>query len=219
MAMATKTTQQRRSALMPGRSHLNQARRLVKAGAVGCALLVTGLSGWPAPAAVAQSAMAPVPATSHRGAIALAAASKTVKFVGHYKGAAALLINNGAVAISSVTGEGSGTLLGASKITGKGSASATAQCDPFTGRGKLSSPAGAIDMSVTKSKSTGCSSGESGPVTVTFTGVAVATGGTGATSGAKGVLKFSGKLDLLGTSGSQNGSYTVALRGDLTIRT
>jgi hypothetical protein len=74
-----------------------------------------------------------------------------------------------------------------------------------------------IDLTVTQSKSTGCSSGESGPVSVAFHGVAVATGGTGATAGAKGTLKFSGTLKIGGTSGSQNGPYTVTLSGTLKV--
>jgi hypothetical protein len=55
-------------------------------------------------------------------------------------------------------------------------------------------------------------------VTVTFRGVAVATGGVGAASGASGSLKFKGTLKLGGTSGSQDGSFTVALSGTLTVK-
>lgn len=157
--------------------------------------------------------------TPARGAVMPAAAGKkTVSFVGHYHGTAALLINNGTVTISSVAGTGSGTLLGASTVKGTGSAGASAQCDPFTGTGSLSSPAGKINMTVVQSKSSGCSSGESGPVTVTFTGVAVAKGGSGVGAGASGSLKFKGTLKLTSTSGSQNGPYTVTLTGKLTVK-
>ena len=71
---------------------------------------------------------------------------------------------------------------------------------------------------MTESKSSGCSSGESGPVTVTFNGLAVATGGSGTAKGATGSLKFNGTLKLAGTSGSQNGPYTVALTGKLIFK-
>ena len=92
----------------------------------------------------------------------VAAATKTVSFIGHYKGDASLLINNGSVTISSVAGKGTGTLFGASTVLGKGSASSTAQCDPFTGTGSISGASGKLDLRVTESKSSGCSSGQSG---------------------------------------------------------
>jgi hypothetical protein len=145
-------------------------------------------------------------------------AAKVVPFSGHYKGKAALLINNGAVTISSVTGKGTGSLVGASTITGKGSGASTAQCDPFTGTGSIIGAAAKLSLHVVESKSSGCSSGQSGPVTVTFTGLAVVTGGSGKAGGASGNLKFNGSLKLGGTSGSQNGSYTVALTGNLKIK-
>ncbi len=146
------------------------------------------------------------------------AAGEAVTFSGHYHGDASLLINNGAVTISSVTGEGQGTLVGTSKINGKGSSSSSAQCDPFTGTGSITGAAAKLKLRVVQSKSSGCSSGESGPVTVSFTGLAVVTGGAGKANGAAGSLKFSGTLKLGGTSGSQNGSYTVVLGGKLTVK-
>jgi hypothetical protein len=144
-------------------------------------------------------------AASPAGAIAAQAGSrlaagKAVSFSGRYQGDTALLINNGAVTISSVTGKGKGTLVGARTISGKGSSSAK------------------LNLKVVESKSSGCSSGESGPVTVTFTGLAIVTGGAGKAKGAGGSLKFNGTLKLGGTSGSQNGSYTVALSGKLTVK-
>jgi len=145
------------------------------------------------------------------------AANKTVSFLGRYKGTVALLINNGAVSIPTLRGTGSGTLVGPSTVAGKGSASASAQCDPFTGTGSIAGKHAKIDLTVVQSSTQGCSSGESGPVTVTFSGTAKATGGTGATKGAKGSLKFKGTLDLKGTSGAQNGTYSVTLTGKLSV--
>lgn len=203
-------------------------------GLIGGTVLVISLAGYGTSMAAPARTAAAHPTATHSSAVAVAnalrapaagvlapmkaAGKKTVSFVGHYHGTADLLISNGAVTISSVSGTGSGTLLGSSTVKGKGSASASAQCDPFTGTGTLASPSGKINMSVTQSKSSGCSSGESGPVTVSFSGVAVATGGTGATSGASGTIKFKGTLKLLGTSGSENGPYTVTLTGKLTVK-
>ncbi|HXY44110.1 MAG TPA: hypothetical protein VEH29_07970, partial [Acidimicrobiales bacterium] len=56
------------------------------------------------------------------------------------------------------------------------------------------------------------------PTTVTFSGVAVATGGTGTAAGASGNLHFSGTLKLGATSGHTNSSYTVTLSGTLKVK-
>ena len=146
------------------------------------------------------------------------AAGKAVSFSGPLQGRRLSAHNNGAVTISSVTGKGTGTLVGASTISGKGSSSSSAQCDPFTGTGSIAGAAAKLNLKVVESKSSGCSSGESGPVTVTFTGLAQVTGGTAKASGASGSLKFNGTLKLGGTSGSQNGSYTVVLTGKLALK-
>lgn len=153
------------------------------------------------------------------GAQAYAAAGRTVAFSGHYSGTVALLIDNGSVTISSVRGTGTGTLVGASSVLGSGTATSSSQCnDPFTGTGTITGPKAKIDLTVVQSKSTGCSSGTSGPVTVTFNGVAKVTGGSGAAAGASGSLKFHGSTKLGGTSGSQDGPYTVTLTGKLTVK-
>lgn len=144
--------------------------------------------------------------------------AKIVTFTGHYNGHATLLINNGAVSIPSVRGSGKGTLVGASTIEGRGSASASAQCDPFSGTGSISGAHGKLELVVTSSTSSGCSSGESGPVSVAFHGVAVVKSGTGPLAGASGSWKFKGNLKIGGTSGSQNGPYSVSLSGKLDLR-
>lgn len=146
------------------------------------------------------------------------AQGKSVAFTGRYKGTASLLIDNGSVTIQSVPGQGSGTLVGASTVTGSGTSSAAAQCDPFTGSGHISGAAATIDFKVTSSSAQGCSNGESGPITVTFHGTAKADGGSGKAAGARGSVSFKGTLQLGGTSGSQTGSYTVTLTGNLTVK-
>jgi hypothetical protein len=144
--------------------------------------------------------------------------AKTVPFSGHYRGTASLLIDNGSVTISSVAGKGTGSLVGNSTVIGKGSASSSAQCDPFTGTGSITGAGAKLILRVVQTKSSGCSSGESGPVTVTFTGLALVTGGSGKAAGASGTLKFNGTLKLGGVSGSQNGPYAVTLTGNLKVK-
>ena len=146
-------------------------------------------------------------------------AVKHVTFSSSYIGKASLLINNGQATISSVTGSGKNSLFGASKVSGSGSAAASQQCDPFGGKGSIAGGANKIMFTVIRSSSQqGCANGDSGPVTVTFHGVAVATGGVGAAKGASGSLKFKGTLKLGGTSGSQDGSFTVTLSGTLSVK-
>jgi hypothetical protein len=164
------------------------------------------------------AALVATPAFASSPSLTRQHAAKTVSFVGRYSGNAALLIDNGSVTISSVTGTGTGTLVGTSSVAGSGSASAAAQCDPFSGTGTISGAAATIRFRVSSSTAQGCSSGESGPITVTFHGAAKAIGGTGRAKGATGTLRFNGKLQLGGTSGSQTGTYTVKLTGALTVK-
>ena len=199
------------------------ARGFRTMAAFGTAAAVIGLSYSPAlaaPAGNARHASATEQAALREQTAALErpAASKKVAFSGHYSGTVDLLINNGSVTISSVRGKGTATLVGASSILGTGSASASAQCDPFGGLGSISGKTGTIKLSVASSTSQGCSSGESGPVTITFHGTAKATGGTGEASGATGTLKFNGTTKLGGTSGRQNGSFSATISGELAVR-
>jgi hypothetical protein len=144
--------------------------------------------------------------------------SKVVSFSGHYSGNTSLLINNGVATISAVHGKGSGTLVGTSTVTGSGAASASATCDPFQGTGAITGKQATIDLSVLKSAAQGCSSGQSGPVTVTISGTARVTGGTGKAAGASGILKFTGSVNLKNTSGSQTGTFTVTFSGKLSVK-
>jgi len=179
------------------------------------ALVAVGLFGGPALSAAAASAKTIASPTSPAALTKV----ETVAFSSSYSGKASLLINNGKATIPSITGSGKNSLFGASKVSGSGSAAASEQCDPFGGKGSIAAGANKIMFTVTQSSSQqGCANGESGPVTVTFHGVAVATGGKGKGNGAAGSLKFHGSLKLGGTSGSQDGSFTVTLSGTLTVK-
>jgi hypothetical protein len=176
-------------------------------------LAAVALSATPAFAAASK--------TSARNPTMAVATAKTVKFSAKFTGKASLLIDNSAVTISSISGTGQNSLFGKSAVSGNGKApkSGSSLCDPFGGKGTIASGANKITFVVTQSSSQqGCSSGESGKVTITFHGVTKATGGTGKASGAVGSLKFSGTLHLGGTSGSQSGSFTVSLSGNLAVK-
>lgn len=150
-----------------------------------------------------------------------ATASKAVTFSASYSGKATLLIDNSKVTIRSITGTGKNSLFGSSSVSGSGSApkSGSSLCDPFGGSGTIAAGANKITFVVTQSSSQqGCSSAESGAVTIKFHGVTKATGGTGKAVGASGSLKFSGALNIGGTSGTQTGKFTVSLSGKLTVK-
>jgi hypothetical protein len=147
-----------------------------------------------------------------------AAKTKVVSFKGSYTGTASLLISNSSVKILSVDGSGSASLIGASSISGTGNGTgANGLCVPFKGKGAIKGSAGTIKLSVNATKSQGCSSGQSGPVTVSVTGSAKVTGGSGKAKGAKGTLTFKGTLKLNDTTGSQTGTFSGQLSGKLTV--
>lgn len=160
--------------------------------------------------------------TAGLGTPAMASVSaKTVTFSASFSGKASLLISNNKVTISSIAGSGKNSLFGSSSVSGSGSApkSGSSLCDPFGGKGSIAKGANKISFVVIQSSAQkGCSSGESGAVTITFSGTTKATGGTGKANGASGSLKFSGTLKLGGTSGSQSGSFSVRLSGKLTVK-
>jgi hypothetical protein len=174
----------------------------------------------------AISALAVLAAVAIAGVFAIptptsaAAATKVVSFKATYSGTASLLIDNSTIKILSVKGKGSAALVGAGTISGTGNATgASGLCVPFTGKGTIRGSTGTIKFSVNTTKSQGCSSGQSGPVTVTVTGVAKITSGSGRAKGAQGHLKFKGTLKLNDTTGSQSGAFSGTLSGKLTVNT
>jgi len=186
---------------------VSRRRKLAVAGPV--VVLTLALVAWGGPSAVAAAS---------------ASATKSVAFTGQYSGKISVLIDNtgtsASAKITSVTGSGKATLIGASKVKGSGSTKTTStECPiPFTGKGTLTGAKGKITFSVTESKSSGCSNGDSGAVKVTFSGVAVASGGTGVANGATGSIKFKGTVNLAGTSGPTSGSYKATFKGTLKVK-
>lgn len=147
-----------------------------------------------------------------------APATKAMSFSGKYSGTASLLINGSAITIQSVKGTGTSTVgKGSVSATGSGTSTSGVACVPFTGKGSIKGAKGTIKFAV-KSKSQGCGNSETPPVTVTVSGVAQVSGGTGTASGAHGTLKFSGTLTLNGTSGAQSGAFSGKLSGKLTVK-
>ena len=150
---------------------------------------------------------------------AATAKTKTVAFKGSYSGTASLLISGKSIKVMSVKGRGSASVVGAGTLSGtaKGTSNGSSSCVPFNGSGAIKGASGTIKLSTSISSAKGCSSGQSGPVTITITGTAKATGGTGKAKGANGNLRYTGKLHLKNTTGSQSGSFNASISGKLTV--
>src|ERR1019366_6089223 len=118
--------------------------------------------------------------------------TKKVKFTGKYAGTVTLIVNASTykVTVSSVTGRGTATIVGKGTVAGSGSAtpSGSACPIPINGTAHITGPGGKISLRVLTAHSTGCSSGSSGKVTVTFKGSAIVTGATGKAKGLTGTI-------------------------------
>jgi len=142
------------------------------------------------------------------GALAAGATSaKVIAFTGKYAGTA-VVNRTDDVADISATGTGSGTLIGAGKITGKGTGDTSQQpCVPFGGTGTLTGPGGTIAYKVlTASKGCGDEAGQ----VFSVVGKASVLKATGKLAKAKGTLKFTGTYD------RGAGTFSVKFAGSLT---
>jgi hypothetical protein len=130
-----------------------------------------------------------------------------VAFTGSYSGTATTQQSDQTVTINA-NGTGSGTLIGAGKVTGTGVGSTASQpCVPFTGPGSLSGAGGSIAFKVVPG-SQGC--GDQQGQSFTVSGKAAVTSATGKLAGRKGLLRFSGTYD------RSSGAFSVKFRGSLT---
>jgi hypothetical protein len=137
------------------------------------------------------------------------ASTKIVPFTAKYAGTAVVKVTDD-VADISTTGAGTGTLIGTSKIVGKGTGDASQQpCVPFTGTGTMSATNGTKLLFKVVPGSTGCGD-ESGNV-FSITGRAAVLKGTGKLAKAKGSLKLTGLYD------RGKGTFAVKFAGKLTL--
>jgi hypothetical protein len=147
-------------------------------------------------------------------ATALAAATaatalpvKTVAFSAKYSGQASSKVDGNTATISA-TGTGTGTLIGAGKLTGGGTGDSSQQpCIPFGGTGKLTGTAGTTVAFKVISTSQGC--GDEGGHLFSLKGTATVLKATGKLAKAKGTLRFTGVYDRDG------GTFSVKFTGTL----
>ncbi len=132
---------------------------------------------------------------------------KTVPFTAKYSGQASTKVDNN-IADISATGTGTGTLIGAGKITGTGTGDSSQQpCVPFGGLGKMTGTAGTTITFKVLSTSQGC--GDEGGHVFSLKGYATVLKATGKLAKAKGTLKFTGVYDRDG------GTFSVKFTGTL----
>lgn len=145
--------------------------------------------------------------------------AKALAFSSTYKGTISMLWSSSDVKVSSMTGTGTGSNFGLTKLNGTGNSSPTAQCAPIFGSGSLSGAGGTLQLNLDP-VSKGCGADSGAPTTVDITGNAVVTGGTGKFAGAKGTLKFVGSFLIKSTAAGSNESdaFTVALTGTLNLK-
>jgi hypothetical protein len=137
-----------------------------------------------------------------------AATAKKLAFTASYSGTAVAQVTDQTAALSA-NGTGTGTKIGASKITGTGSANTSVQpCAPFTGPGSMTASNGTKLAFTVVNGSQGCGD-EQGEV-FSLSGKANVTSGTGKLAKAKGTLKFTGVYD------RNAGTFAVKFTGTLT---
>ena len=142
-------------------------------------------------------------------ALAGTASTSTIAFTAKYAGTAVTRVTDNVVDISA-TGTGTGTLLGASKIAGKGTGDSSnpENCVPFGGTGTMTGVARTTVTFKVLSVSKGC--GDEAGQSFSISGKATVLKATGKLLRAKGTLKFTG------TYNRASGAYSVKFTGTLT---
>lgn len=142
-----------------------------------------------------------------------------VAFSGTYKGKMSVLWSDSGVQASSITGSGTGTVLGLDALSGSGSSSPQNQCDSINGSGVLSGAGNTLKVSF-DSNGKGCAADGAAPTTITITGTASITGGTGKYAGASGSLKVTGSFAIKSNQAGfgETTALTLTLAGNITTK-
>lgn len=142
-----------------------------------------------------------------------------VAFSGTYKGKMSVLWSDSGVQASSVTGSGTGTVLGLDSLSGTGSSSPQNQCDSINGNGVLSGGGNSLKVSF-DSNAKGCAADGAAPTTVSITGTASINGGTGKYAGATGTLKVTGSFAIKSNQAGfgETTALTLTLTGNITTK-
>jgi hypothetical protein len=141
------------------------------------------------------------------------AAAATVAFSGTYKGNLAIVWGDTYLQVTSVTGKGTGNVLGLTDLSGTAAAAPAGLCDSFDAKGSISGGANTLNVAFDTSAK-GCAEDESAPTTIKITGNAQITGGTGKYAGATGTLKVSGVFSVKGGA-KETAAFTMDVSGNI----
>ena len=141
------------------------------------------------------------------------AAAATVAFSGTYKGNLAIVWGDTYLQVTSVTGKGTGNVLGLTDLSGTAAAAPAGLCDSFDAKGSIGGGGNTLNVSFDTSAK-GCAEDESAPTTIKITGNAQITGGTGKYAGATGTLKVSGVFSVKGGA-KETAAFTMDVTGNI----
>ena len=141
------------------------------------------------------------------------AVAATVAFSGTYKGNLAIVWGDTYLQVTSVTGKGTGNVLGLTDLSGTAAAAPAGLCDSFDAKGSIGGGGNTLNVSFDTSAK-GCAEDESAPTTIKITGNAQITGGTGKYAGATGTLKVSGVFSVKGGA-KETAAFTMDVSGNI----
>lgn len=141
------------------------------------------------------------------------AAAATVAFSGTYKGNLAIVWGDTYLQVTSVTGKGTGNVLGLTDLSGTAAAAPAGLCDSFDAKGSIGGGGNTLTVAFDTSAK-GCAEDESAPTTIKITGNAQITGGTGKYAGATGTLKVSGVFSVKGGA-KETAVFTMDVSGNI----
>jgi hypothetical protein len=141
------------------------------------------------------------------------AVAATVAFSGTYKGTLAIVWGDTYLQVTSVTGKGTGNVLGLTDLSGTAAAAPAGICDSFDAKGSIGGGGNTLSVAFDTSAK-GCAEDETAPTTIKITGNAQITGGTGKYAGATGTLKVSGVFSVKGGA-KETAAFTMDVSGNI----
>jgi hypothetical protein len=136
-----------------------------------------------------------------------------IAFAGTYKGTLAIVWGDTYLQITSITGKGTGNVLGLTDMSGTASAAPAGLCDTFDGKGSIGGGGNTLNIAFDTSAK-GCAEDDSAPTTIKISGNAQITGGTGKYAGATGTLKVTGTFSVKGGA-KENAAFTMDVSGNI----
>ena len=151
--------------------------------------------------------------TKPKAASTTPAAGGIVAFSGNYKGNLNIVWGDTYLQVTSVTGKGTGNVLGLTDMSGSGAAAPAGVCDGFDAKGSIGGGGNTINVTFDTS-SKGCAEDESAPTTIKINGSATITSGTGKYAGATGNLKVTGSFSVKGGA-KETAAFTMDVSGNI----